>query len=273
MANQLDVHTAAIAHGLSARLRAAILLALGLLVVAPCTSGAGMPPDIIYANSFEPVSTPSFVENFSGGTSASWPAPWSELANSADVADVQAGAGRLRPVVTGYSLARMHADVTTADVEVCFTFIMEDPTSQGVGFYVRQNGGHLDLTSPRGQGYAVFVEGSFRNTPGVGVWKEEDGQEIQLAHSAAAALSPQQGIPYRARFRVVQSDSSHTLLQARVWPVGSAEPGAWQVSHIDNTPLLQNTVGGIAVDSWNVATSPAVIAALALIDDIEVTPL
>lgn len=245
------------------------------LLFAPLAGafGAGTPPDAIYADGFEPAAAAIFVESFAAGTAAAWPAPWIELAQSADIADVQGGAGRLRPMVTGYSLARMHAAISARDVEASFSFVLEDASSQGVGFYVRQNGGHLDLTNPPGQGYAVFVEGSFRNMPGVGVWKEEAGQEIQLAHSGAAAPAPQQDVAYRVRFRVSQTDASHTLLQARIWPDGSAEPDGWQVSHSDDTPLLQNLFGGIAVDSWNVATSPQIISAHTAIDDIEITPL
>ncbi len=83
-----------------------------------------------------------YVESFDTDASV-WPLPWLELADSAEVADVVAGEARLRPVPSGnpYPLARMAADVSTTDVDVRFRLRMDDASRNGVGFYVRQNGG------------------------------------------------------------------------------------------------------------------------------------
>lgn len=202
---------------------------------------------------------------------ASWPVPWA-VAGSVAVADVVGGQARFRPTPSGYSLARLFAPIDTRDVEVRFTVEFENVSSQGVGFYVRQNGGYLDQTVPAGQGYAVFVEG-FRAEPGIGVWKEIDGHEIDLAITFDPALGFQDGVPYRVRFRVNQVDASSTLLQAKVWPVGDPEPGGWQVSFLDSTPELQGISGGIALDSWSVIQSPNPIVAHTLVDDVEVEAL
>src|SRR5205814_1079180 len=109
-----------------------------------------------------------------------WPAPWS-VAGNVQVADVVGGAARLAPQPTSYSLARMKGSPPTGDVEVTFAFRMEDQATQGVGFYVRQNGGYLMQTLPHGQGYAVFVAGSWYGAnAGIGVWRELDGTEQLL---------------------------------------------------------------------------------------------
>jgi hypothetical protein len=150
---------------------------------------------------------------------------------------------------------------------------MEDASTQGVGFYVRQNGGHLHLTVPSGQGYAVFVEGQFRAMPGIGVWRELDGNEFMLAHSGASAPQPQAGVPYRVRFRVQQIDAANTRLQARFWAETDPEPLSWQVEFLDATAALQNLGGGIAVDSWNVRVPPAMISAHTRVDRIEIRSL
>ena len=247
--------------------RTCLLLPLCLLAAS-----ASAAIDLIHVDDFEEhcgqlLFSESFPDN--GGN---WPSLWSELAGSAQVADVVAGSGRLQPVVSGYSLARMAAPVPTRDVEVRFTMWLEDASAQGVGFYVRQNGGHLQLTTTPGEGYAVFVEGSFRGLPGVGVWREENGQEIQIAHSGGLAPAPQSNQPLRVRFRVHQVDATQTRLQAKIWPLGEAEPIAWQVSALDTQASLQDHAGGIAVDSWNVAQN-GTLTSHTRIDDIEVEAL
>ncbi len=246
------------------------------LSVASLFAGLTLTPafalDPILADGFErSCAEVAFVETFPTD-GPDWPEGWSELADSADLADVSGGAGRLRPVVSNYSLARMYAPIATRDVEVRFQMVLEDASSQGVGFFVRQNGGHLQLTSEFGQGYAVFVEGTFRGLPGVGVWREENGVEIQIEHSGGAAPSPQSGQPLHVRFRVHQVDPSQTRLQAKIWPVGSTEPVAWQVSALDGQVGLQDRAGGIAVDSWNVAQA-GTLSTNTLVDQIEIEPL
>lgn len=251
----------------------AVVLALASFLL-PLGCAASDLPDPIYLHGFEgDCGTLLFAESFFDSNAAEWPAAWTELANSADVANVTSGDGRLRPVISGYSLGRMVTPITTRDVDVLFSMVMEDASAQGVGFYVRQNGGHLQLTNPSGQGYAIFVEGSFRGLPGVGLWRELDGNESQLFHSGASVATPQSGIRYRVRFRVSRIDAVSTRLQGRFWPATDPEPAAWQVEVIDATPALQAISGGIAVDSWNVATSPATITAHTRVDDIEVRAL
>lgn len=247
---------------------------LGALALASaCAVRAGTLPDTVFADGFESTcGAIVFAESFATPAAGTWPPAWSELGGSADVADVTAGEGRLRPVISGYSLARLYASAATRDVEVRFVMTLEDATRQGVGFYVRQNGGYLTQSMPSGSGYAVFVEGTFRGLPGVGVWREVNGMEMQIAHSGAAAPAPQTGQRYRVRFRTHQVDAGHSLLQAKIWADGAVEPAAWQVSASDDTAVLQGVTGGVAVDSWNSNTA-GTISAHTRIDDIEVESL
>jgi gluconolactonase len=212
--------------------------------------------------------SPFYQESFSVDGPV-WPAPWAAVGNVA-AADVVGGRARFRPGPTGYSLARLAAPIATTDVEVHFTLEFEDVGTQGVGFYVRQNGGYLAETSPAGQGYAVFVEG-FRGD-GIGVWKEIAGTEIPLAITFDQALGLVDDVPFRVRFRVNQVGAAATLLQAKVWPVGDPEPN-WQVSFLDATPELQGISGGIALDSWSSFQSPNPITAVTFVDDVVVEPL
>ncbi len=193
-----------------------------------------------------------------------WPAGWSVLGGVAG-ATVVGGRGQLTPVLSDYSLARMgHAlPAGAVDVEVTFTMVMSDGARQGVGVGVRHNGGYLRVSSPRGSGYAVFVE-SFRG-PKIGVWRELDGIEAPLAMVDIAALAD--GAAYAVRFRCTQ-DGGATLLAAKLWPAESAEPTTWSVAFSDPTPTLQGVTGALAVDAWNTAQAGGPAPAPIFIDDL-----
>ncbi len=236
----------------------AALLALAWLAARPAAA------QTIFGDGFEDgtgCGWSAFVistEPFFGADGAPWPAPWS-VAGSVDVGDLSLGRGRLRPTPSNYSLARMKAPAPTRDVEVAFALTFEQQSTQGVGFYVRQNGGYLQQTNPQGQGYAVFVEG-FRGFPRIGLWKEQGGVETELAFLNLATPFVD-GLVYRARFRTIQQDESATHLYGKVWLASNAEPAGWQVDVADSSVVpLQGATGGIAVDSWSVLQDPPITA-------------
>lgn len=221
--------------------------------------------------SMDPCTTPIFTTSFDGDE-VSWPG-WS-VAGGVQRQELVDDRAELVPAPSSYSLARMvNGDVVTQDVEVRFTMHFTDASTQGVGFYVRQNGGYLEATPEHGEGYAVFVE-AFRG-PGIGVWREVNGaeQDIQITFDGALGLVSDED--YRVRFRVLQLDATTTLLQAKVWPAASVEPFGWQVEATDSTPSLQNIAGGIAIDSWSSIQAPNPIddAHPTLVDDLEIVPL
>lgn len=245
--------------------------------MAPLSAMAGASPVPLFQDGFEAsCGALLYVESFDTDASV-WPLPWLELADSAEVADVVAGEARLRPVPSGnpYPLARMAADVSTTDVDVRFRLRMDDASRNGVGFYVRQNGGHMLNTVPHGSGYAVFVEGTFTGRPGVGLWREEDGIETLFAHSDTSpvpAVAPQSGVDYEVRYQVRQVDAATTALRARVWPSGDAEPVAWHVEATSTQFDLQGISGGIAIDSWD-SNPGSITPAHTFVDNIEVREL
>lgn len=223
---------------------------------AACT---GAPTDLVYS------------ETFTAPDGSGWPAPWTPI-GSVETADVQGNRARFRPTISGYSLARLHAPFDEQDVEVELTLEFTDVASQGLGFYVRQNGGYLQQTPTHGQGYAVFVEG-FRASPGIGAWREVDGNEQEVLVHFDPALDFQNGVRYRVRFRVTQETPAATRLQCKVWPEAAAEPASWHVDVLDMTPVLQNTSGGFAVDAWsnfNSGTPGMPPAAFQYFDDVVV---
>ena len=207
----------------------------------------------------------SFNEDFAAADGAPWPAPWTVLGGAASQT-VQGGRGRLIPISGSYALARMGVKAGVSDIEVSFQVQFDSLGTQGVGYYVRQNGGWLRNTATRGQGYAVFIEG-FRGAR-IGVWKEEDGQEIELTGVATALQS---NVLYGVRFRVKQATPTMTQLQARIWNATQSEPVGWQVDTMDSTAVLQNISGGMAVDSYSQQASGTITAAT-FIDKIAAVP-
>jgi hypothetical protein len=105
------------------------------------------------------------------------------------------------------------------------------------------------------------------------VWKELDGVEMQIDHSAAPSPALQAGVDYRVRYQVLQANATQTLSRAKLWLASAAEPAAWQTSILDNSAVLQNISGSIAVDSWNSTTAPGTISTHTLIDNLELISL
>lgn len=206
----------------------------------------------------------TFIETFDGIPNGSpWPAPWIATTGVL-LADVQNGRGRLVPIISDYSLARMVVPMSCTNVEGSFTFEMTDPQNQGVGFYLRQNGGYLTDTMPPGAGYCSFSQ-AFTAPNGISLWREIDGQEIILAPYTPSPIMG--GVEYAVRFRVTQLDPATTRLQTRIWATTDAEPVTWDIDMTDSTASLQNQAGGLAIDVWSM---PVVAASDVFVDDIVV---
>ena len=164
-------------------------------------------------------------------------------------------------------------------MEATYTIEFENVVSQGIGFYLRQNGGYCtsDNTahcgpSPQGAGFAVFFHGPYvGGITGFDFWYELSGDENMIA-GTTTAFPMSNGIRYRVRFRCVQWTATETRLSAKVWQEGSEEPEIWNAETTINLPALQNAYGGIGVDSFVLMSggcgeSPADFTFL---DDIEV---
>lgn len=254
------------------RLAGSLFRWLVLALLAPLPAAAGN-VDIVFLGGFESdCGHLIYSEPFALSDDSGWPAPWGEL-GQVNLADIQQGMARLRPNAVPYALGRMGAAVSTDNVEVRFALRFEDDTTQGVGFYVRQNGGYLQQTMLHGQGYAAFAEGSFRGLPGIGVWREIDGVEQQIDHQPAPYPTISAGVDYRVRFQVLQTSPTQTLVRAKMWPDGDAEPTVWQASASDTSASLQNVSGDIAIDSWSNIGSPGPITAHTFVDNVELISL
>jgi hypothetical protein len=154
---------------------------------------------------------------------------------------------------------------TESDVDVAITVRFDDWHQQGVGLYVRQNGGALQETTPPGQGYSTYVEGGYMQS--IGIWRETNGVEELLAGTNVPGGALEPGVPYRLRLQCRQQGTS-TLLRTRLWPLGEPEPVEWQVEILDDTPVLQDTLGSFAVDLYNYSGTGGVH-----VDDLLAEPL
>lgn len=213
----------------------------------------------------EPNDECAFTESFDGPDGSEWPDYWTPVGGIA-IADIQGGRGRLVPTPSPYAVARIVTPLDCTDVEVTYSFELRDAPAQGHGLYVRQNGGYLQQTNPAGEGYSMFVE-AFLAPPGISVWRETGG--VEQMFEPKTPMDVQSNVVYHARFRVTQTTPAMTRLQAKFWPDGTAEPGAFQVDITDGTPSLQNAGGNLAVDAYTTLTSG--MSAETFIDDIVVT--
>lgn len=213
----------------------------------------GVPSDTIYEQSF------------AGPDGAPWPDEWQVVGNGVISSEIDDGRGRMAGTTThtGRIILPGYAEL---DSEIWATVVFEDPSQQGFGFYVRQNGGALQDTDPPGLGYAVYFEGSFQRA--IGIWRETNGVEEPLQETPdPIAGGWQAGVPYRVRFQC-QQNGTMTAMRAKVWPVDGEEPDEWSVSVEDGTPELQDYAASYAVDVYNYAGTGSV-----WVDDIVISRL
>ncbi|MCA9729428.1 MAG: T9SS type A sorting domain-containing protein [Candidatus Eisenbacteria bacterium] len=192
-----------------------------------------------------------YTETFSAPDGSAWPTPWFAGGQHVTVWDVQNARGRLNGD-PGFVARMILPDFAEVDVEVSVTFEFEDVANQGIGFYVRQNGGTLQEYLPHGQGYAMFLKGDWLWPEDLGIWREIDGVETQFATGYDPVPGGlENGVRYRLRYRVTQDDPATTRLQAKVWPESDPEPSLWTVETTDTRTELQGTAGSFAADIYN----------------------
>ena len=254
------------------------LILLLLFFCGLCKAGT---VELVYEDSFELIQCiPETVyeEHFTGVNQNNWPLNWQESGTSIELAEVINNQARLVPLSSQspYSLGRIDHPLNEVNQEVTFTFEFEDGSNQGIGFYVRGNGGFLVNTIPMGQGYAVFLERFSGDESRLGLWYEEAGIEIPFIRQPE--ISPGDfydfldNTPYNVKFQVFQESLTNTRLRAKVWLNGTTEPSNWGVTHSDDNAILQNIAGSIAVDSFNTQSSGTIATGIK-IDDIVISRL
>jgi len=218
--------------------------------------------------------TTNYTEEFIGTDGVVWSSDWVTSTGSAATAvDIQTNRGHLQGtafdnISSETGLTRViNSAINLLDTDVTFTVEFEDFANQGMGFYLRQNGGYLTQSTPNGQGYAVFWEGD--GVAELGLWREVDGVEtLILAIPDPIVDGVVDGTVYRVRYQVEQTTATETTQRAKVWLASDAEPSAFNIQTISTFPELQLIRGGIAVDLFNYNGTASIF-----IDDINVTNL
>jgi len=212
----------------------------------------------------------NFSENFSGTNGDAWPSGWSITSGAATLAvDIQNNRGHLSSnsydgLNSNTALTRVYnSSVNLQSADVVFTVRFENFSSQGVGFYLRQNGGYLTDSVTNGQGYGVFLEG---NSNDFGLWYELNGVEIKITGVYNPPITILDDTEYQIRYQVEQININDTIQRAKIWLITNSEPASWNIETTTSIANLQNISGGIAVDLFNYSGTDSVY-----LDDISVS--
>jgi PKD repeat protein len=201
-----------------------------------------------------------FTRTATGGWgSAPVGGPWtvSSAANSAvngTTASLTHSAGALRRAMLN--------QVSVADVDVTVKIASDKATTAGhivAGVVARQVSA------------ADYYQARARLLPGgvVALQITSGSAATLLANTTVAGLTYAPGDQLNLRFQV--SGTSPTTLRAKLWRVGSAEPGAWQLTVTDSTAALQ-AAGAVGVESY-ISSSATNAPVVVRFDDFTATTL
>jgi hypothetical protein len=142
------------------------------------------------------------------------------------------------------------------------TVLSTDKASTGGGF-------HLSMIGRRvtgGGDYRAKVKLVSTGAVSLSLWRVSTSN-VETAISSSLTIP---GLTYavgdRLNLRMEVSGTSPTLIRAKVWKVGTAEPGAWQLSTTDSTAAMQasGSIGFFFYLSSSVTNAPVTV----LLDDL-----
>ncbi|SNR41381.1 PKD domain-containing protein [Blastococcus mobilis] len=169
---------------------------------------------------------------------------WS-MAGPASVSD---GVGHLQLGV-GRSSSGYLTGVSVADVAVQ-TAVSLDALPTGGGGYVYLVGRRVEAAD-----YRASLKVTATGKVVLGLSRLEAGRETKLTAAELPGVVYTPGMVLLVRLDV--SGSGTSVLGAKAWPAGTAEPAAWQVSASDSTAALQGPGGvGVAAFLSGSATKP-----------------
>ncbi len=205
--------------------------------------------------------TDAFGRTVTGGFgTADTGGAWSTVGRAADLS-VGGGAGRLRLPTAGAQNAAYLNAVSSSDTEVAVAMSVDKPATGG-GVYVSVVGRRIAADSYRTQ---VRMLSTGQVT--VGLVRTSGGVETSLG-TVPLPGTLTAGQVLQVRLQV--SGTGTTVLRAKAWASGTAEPAAWTVSATDTTAALQTTgsAGVIGYLSGSATNAPVVVS----FDDLQVGP-
>lgn len=169
--------------------------------------------------------------------------PWSTTGSSSDYS-VAAGVGRIRIPSLGSGRNAFLPPVSSSNTET-YMELATDKAATGSGLYLSGSGRKIAGAGEYRAKVQLVAGGSLRLSL---VRASATGAETTIqAAVTIAGLSYAVGDALALRMEV--SGTSPTTIRAKVWEVGSAEPGAWQRSITDTTANMQGA-GGIGVATY-----------------------
>lgn len=175
--------------------------------------------------------------------------PWT-VAGSASAYSVNNSRGTLAtPAGTTRSAFLNQASATSTTTLVAVSL---DRAPTGGGAYVSLAGRHVGSTDYRAR-LRFLSTGSVQ----IQLSRVVSGTETVLQDVTVPGLSYVAGGTVQIRFDI--EGTSPTMLRARAWLSGAAEPSAWQVTATDSTPALQ-TAGSVGLVSYGSGSATSAMA-------------
>jgi hypothetical protein len=185
----------------------------------------------------------SFQREVAGGWgTADSGGPWSVLHRSQDFS-VSGGAGRMLMPVSGATRTAWLAETRSTTSDVTVDVAMDKLVSHGAGWLYILGRQVETNTGYRGR-VRILPNGSVRLAV---VQRLNSGSDVILGSDRLVpGLTAPAGTPLRMRLQTTGTDP--TTLRAKVWAVGTPEPG-WQIEVTDSAPALQQP-GHVGLSSY-----------------------
>jgi hypothetical protein len=185
------------------------------------------------------------------GTSGAWPAPWVGSGNAGSSADLSSNQGRMTAPTAAYQARReWYGAVEYDDVNITFTASIANPAREDyIIFSYRGDQWQDNAAGNPLNGYSVELDVALALL----VLYRTDAGTRTVLDSAAYATTPGTSV----KIRVQAAATTH---QARIWNLGSGEPGTWQVGPVTDSTYTEGL--------WGLAFATAASLGTKLFDDV-----
>jgi PKD repeat protein len=202
----------------------------------------------------------AFGRTVSGGWgTADTGGPWTRTGGPAGNFSVASGRGRISMTAAGAGTRIVLGPVSAASVDVSLKLAQDK---------IANAGSYLSLLARTADtnAYSAKVKIAANGSLVLYLMRTVGGVDTTLASMIPPATY---AAGQQLQVRLQATGSAPTTLRAKVWPVGAAEPGSWQVTTTDSTAGLQSP-GGVGVTTY-MAGSSTNLPVLATFDDLLVT--
>ena len=218
----------------------------------PVTVAANPPGGILAADAFGRSVTGGWGTADAGG-------PWTRTGGPAANFSVASGRGRISMATAGAGSRIVLGPVSAASVDVSLKLAQDKLAN--AGSYLSLLARTADTAA-----YSAKVKIAANGSLVLYLVRGVGGVDTTLASTIPPSTYI---VGQQLQVRLQATGSAPTTLRAKVWPVGSAEPGSWQVTATDSTAALQSP-GGVGVMTY-LAGSNTNLPVLATFDDLLVT--